>query len=201
MMLNDMCVVLIGVDDYSLYDRTSHSSGHNLPGSVNDVRAWLKICMALGVDPKNVRIFASPLPDASEFPADVGCLKPATYQNILDGAHWLATMLGGPESTRTGLLTYSGHGDIETRKTSSAGTVHLEFNDVALCPTDVAVNDEAVNEEERILRRIPSRELMTQLNTTTAPLPNLTMVLDCCYSGDAQGLVASLSLGTAPGSL
>jgi hypothetical protein len=55
--VSNACALLIGIDDYSDFDTTG---ARDLRGSVNDVRVWWKICMALGMSPGNVWVLTSP---------------------------------------------------------------------------------------------------------------------------------------------
>src|SRR3954469_8578964 len=89
--------LLIGVNDYSAYDASQGKSKgtSDLPGSVNDARAWWTFCTAMGFLPENVRVLTSPgihgekLPGATEH-----TMGEATERAILEGVKWLAEKLG-----------------------------------------------------------------------------------------------------------
>ena len=161
---NNACALLIGVGSYRSFDPTG---GRDLPGSVNDVRAWWKVCLALGIRPENVRVLASPKPEASEFPGAM--VDEATHDKILAGASWLAAQLHHHPG-RGGLLTFSGHGD------------HTA-DDLALCPTDTTATG----------NRVAFGTLGDILHSEGAA-DNLTMVLDCCYAGAAAKKAHPLAL-------
>ena len=156
--------LLIGVNDYSAYDRSRDQAKgtSDLPGSVNDVKAWWTLCNALGFLPDNVRVLSSPgihgkkLEGATEH-----TFGEATDKGILEGAKWLVEKLGS-DPTAIGLLTYSGHGD------------SVEHKGLVLCPTNVTGAD--------LQHSIPYAALRAMVDAAHAG-DNLTVVLDCCHAG------------------
>jgi hypothetical protein len=156
--------LLIGVNDYAAYDasRDQPKGTSDLPGSVNDVRAWWALCSALGFRPENVRVLASPGIHGEKLPgAGEHTMGEATEKGILDGVKWLTEKLGG-DATAIGLLTYSGHGDF------------VEQKGLVVCPTNVTGKD--------LQHSIPFVDLRAAIDAAHAGA-NLTVVLDCCHSG------------------
>lgn len=161
--------LLIGVNDYSAYDRSQDQAKgtSDLPGSVNDVKAWWTLCNALGFQPDNVRVLSSPgihgekLEGATEH-----TFGEATEKGILEGMKWLVEKLGN-DPTAVGLLTYSGHGD------------SVEHKGLVLCPTNVTGAD--------LQHAIPYAALRAMVDAAHAG-DNLTVVLDCCHAGGGGGL-------------
>jgi hypothetical protein len=167
-LANNSCALLIGVDDYSDYD-----AGKTLEGSVNDVAAWVRVCRAIHIDPRNIRVLVTrTLDDEGKLRADlpVGRFPPgttvleATHDNILDGVKWLADQLS--TSNAPGLLTYSGHGDT------------MPDGELALCPKDVTPSKDGAGVDKLIglseIGDIVGGKLARRL---------LTVVLDCCQGG------------------
>ncbi|APR79433.1 Hypothetical protein A7982_04780 [Minicystis rosea] len=167
MLNNEGYALLIGIDDYSAFDRSREQElgTSDLLGSRNDVRTFWRLCRKLGMRPENIRVLASPPLAFDELegaiPENVG---PATATEILDKAGWLASMLKQP-SRPTGLMTYSGHGDIEPAK------------GLVLCPTDICHDRGGVLENAVSLRTL--NEIIDGAGE------NLTIVLDTCHSGSA----------------
>lgn len=164
MLTNDGYALLIGVDDYSAYDRSMNLAPgtSDLLGSVEDVRAFWRICRRLGMKPERVRVLTSPALDPSALEGAVaGNLGPATEEQILAGVAWLAQQIAA-EPRPSGLLCYSGHGD------------WLEGKGLVLCPSDTV----GANLEHSIL--------LAALQAIVAEHgagENLTMVLDTCHAG------------------
>ncbi len=166
---SDSYALIIGVGDYRAYGGSA-----NLPGSVNDAAAWWRVCMAVGIQPENIRVlttaamrhdgsFSDGLP-TDRFPK--AQVEEATKENIIKGARWLADKL--KSGTIPGLFTYSGHGDV----TDDRGAL-------ALCPCDVkqtkgggVENLLSLEELAEALHHGHSQKL-------------LTVVLDCCHAGGA----------------
>jgi hypothetical protein len=169
-MINDMCAVLIGVDEYVNYP------DKNLRGSVNDVRTWWKLLIAMGVAPGDVRVLVSPIPADAATAFAGSRVSAATHDNILDGdlgLGWLAAKLQA-EKLLAGLVTYSGHGDFIGTKLD---------HDLALVPSDVAPDSTGAVSNE-----IPFKKVQSLFSR----VENITTVLDCCYAGgsDAGGVLA-----------
>lgn len=167
MVNNDGCALLIGVDDYSAYDR---SGARDLKGSCNDVRTFYRLCRALGMKPANIRVLTSPRLDVGELEgADPENIGQATEADILSGLNWLAERIG-QRSRPAGLLTFSGRGDF-----SQAGYV--------LCPSDVTGDGE---------RGLAHALAVDTLNGIVAGT-NLTVVLDACHASGQVGEALSLT--------
>lgn len=164
---HDACALLIGIDDYSTYDRSRDApvGTSDLPGSRNDARTFWRLCRLLGMRPENIRVLASPPIDFQELegagPENVG---PATEQEIVDKLEWLARRLADP-ARPTGLLTYSGHGEV----TPKQGLV--------LCPSDVRGDGEPALDHAVPFGKI--NEILARHDVGE----NLTVVLDTCHSG------------------
>lgn len=178
MLVNDGYALLIGVGDYSRFDASrpqADAASSDLPGSRNDATTFWRLCRLLGMKAENIRVLASPPFDSAliaEFEgARIENFGAADERGILDGVRWLSEMLG-QASKPTGLLTYSGHGDV----TPKQGLV--------LCPSDVeyAADD--------TLKHAIS---YSTINAIIAPnAENLTVVLDTCHAGGAaKGAVKS----------
>jgi hypothetical protein len=157
--------LLIGVGDYRAYDASNHQppGTSDLAGSLNDVRAWLRLCKEVGI--REVRILSSPPLDLAEEGVEV---REATAEELRAGVSWLAGQLGGApaDAAPIGLLVFSGHG----AETVNEGLV--------LCPTDtVAVEGE--------LARVVSLVELQGVLASAGAERNLTVVLDCCHDGSA----------------
>lgn len=143
--------LLIGIDDYSIYDATR---AHNLPGGLNDVRAWWATCRRRGFLPEDIHVLTTPALDPADLPgvprANVGT---ATRANILAARKVLHDTLSRPGAI--GLITYSGHGDI-------SGV------EPVICPSDT---------DQSLAQTIQVRELIKGFGQ------NLTLVLDTCHAG------------------
>jgi len=158
--------LLIGVDDYSLYDASAGNAPgtSDLQGGRNDVRAWLRLCKEIGIG--TIRVLTSPAIELAE--PGVEC-REATAQEIREGVAWLAEQLGGiwvEPGPPLGVLVFSGHGD----QTSNEGLV--------LCPADAGVSGEE-------LTGVVSLDEIQKMLASKGAERNLTVVLDCCHDGDA----------------
>jgi len=150
--------VLIGVDDYSIYDATNK---HNLLGCVNDVRAFWDVCVTSGFAPENIHVLSNPPIDPAELGGLAQNFQTATRSNILAQRSALVARLRADERA-IGLLVYSGHGAwIDDASESSA----------VICPSDFWMDMGRPNNE------IPVQTLWNGAGS------NLTVVLDCCHSG------------------
>jgi hypothetical protein len=169
---NKAYALLVGVDDYRTFDGVPEGGnpGRNqLHGSVNDVRAWWRVCRDFGFDPADIRVLTSPRLDASELEGAVPAnLLPATEKNLRDGAEWVASSIkrvGGS----VGLVVYSGHG------------YWIEGRGLMLCPTDVT---RGVPGDE-----LPRAVLIDELGDVVAKYGaagSVTAVIDCCFSHDSS---------------
>lgn len=150
--------VLIGVDDYSIYDATNK---HNLLGCVNDVRAFWDVCVTSGFAPENIHVLTNPPLDPAELGGLAQNFHAATRGNILAQQEALVARLRA-DSRAVGLLAYSGHGAwIDDASESSA----------VICPSDFWMDGGRPNND------IPVHALWHGAGS------NLTVVLDCCHSG------------------
>lgn len=182
---NQGYALLIGVNDYSAYDRSQDQKKgtSDLPGSVNDVQAWWTLCKALGFLPENIRVLTSPaIPSNTLAGATAQTTGEATEKAIREGVEWLTKKLGG-DKVAIGLLTYSGHGDFS------------EKTGLVLCPTNVKGDD--------LEHSIPYSDLQKAIAAHDAG-ENLTVVLDSCHAGGAstpQRRALSLSKRPVPRAL
>jgi hypothetical protein len=181
MFIIDGYAVLIGIDDYSAYDksRALPKGTSNLAGSLNDVKVWWRQCRLMGLSPAHIRVLTSPAIEPKDLDgARSENLGPATEAEIKKTLGWLAQKLAQP-SRPTGLLTYSGHGD------------WLEGKGSVLCPSDVAFvegKDGAFDLAHAIS--------YADVNAIMEPhSDNLTVVLDCCHTGGARDGDAGVALG------
>jgi len=169
MSSNEGYALLIGVDDYAMYDASAGNSAgtSNLLGSRNDVIAFWRTCRDLDIAPANIRVLTSPRLDPSALPGALAeNVGEATEQMILKGAAWLADAIGGTGAP--GLLTFSGHGE------------QVEGRGLAICPADIAAPG---------LDRAISFETLRGVFAERDALGNLTSVIDACFAGgaDARG--------------
>jgi len=160
MFHDDGYALLIGIDDYRAFDRsTGQPEGtSSLHGSVLDAHVLFRLCTQLGMKPENIRVVTSPPADPTMFPgADPASFGDASEEGIRAAVGWLADKLGGG---RAGLLTYSGHG------------AHLCNAGLLMCPSDTA--------GAGFEHAIPFEDLRALLGGAAT---NLTVVLDCCHGG------------------
>lgn len=161
MIHGDGCALLIGINNYSEFDRSvgNPEGVSNLLGGVPDASMFWRVCLQLGMKPENIRIAVNPRPEPALFYG-------ATEENFVDtteaglrGAmEWLAGKLAGGVA---GLLTYSGHG------------AHSAEQGLLLCPSDTSGAE--------FSHAIPFREL----GAIFPNAENLTVVLDCCHASPA----------------
>lgn len=181
MHTNDGYALLIGVDDYSAFDRArgQELGTHDLPGSRNDARAFWRTCRELGMKPENIRVLVSPPIDHRELdgagPENVG---PATEAEVVAKVGWLLEKLAEP-SRPAGLLTWSGHGDV----TVADGLV--------LCPSDVEPRG-----ERELSHAIPFSKINAMIAERGVG-DDLTIVLDTCHAGAVQGRKGAGAAGRA----
>ncbi len=115
--------VLIGVHDYSLYDRAAGlpPGTSDLMGTSADAREWAALAKGLGAEKADIRVLSS---DAVEGGDRGRKARPPTRANILAACGWLRERLVGSPHAR-GLLVFAGHGAVD------------EKGDPVLCPADV----------------------------------------------------------------
>lgn len=153
--------VLIGVARYP-------SLGDDAPGAENDAVAWFGIATAVGYAPDTIRVLRSPAATLDDFPAQAdrphaSQLGGATREEIVAAVRALVAELRANPDAR-GLLTYAGHG-------ASAN------GDLLLCPEDTVAGITGY------ANTLSGAELCGIIGDR--PLPNLTVVLDCCFAGRA----------------
>ena len=173
MFTNEGYALLIGVDDYSAFDRSSKQTigTSDLKGSRNDVRAFWRLCRLIGMKPANLRVLTSPPIDFHELEgASSENVGPATEAEINKGVSWLAGNLGHA-SRPSGVLTYSGHGD------------WLADKGLVLCPTDVASIAGGSTGGDLSLDHAVAFSAINAVLARHDAAENLTVVLDTCHSG------------------
>jgi hypothetical protein len=174
MFSNDGYALLIGINDYSVFDQsTGQAKGtSDLMGSCNDVRSFWRLCRLLGMKPGHLRVLSSPPIDFHELEgASSENVLPATEAEIKNGVAWLSSHLGHG-SRPTGLLTYSGHGD------------WLADEGLVLCPSDVADGGSAGADVS--LQHAVSFRSINEVLAKHDAAENLTVVLDTCHSGGSS---------------
>lgn len=157
--------VLIGVDDYSVYDPEDK---HNLLGCVNDVRAFWDVCMTSGFAPENIHVLTNPQLNPAELGGLAQNFKEATRENILAEQKALVDLLSA-DGRAVGILMYSGHG---------AWIDNASDNSAVICPSDFSMD------LARPRNEIPVHDLWKGAGS------NLTVILDCCHSGGREGHAA-----------
>lgn len=172
----DNHALIIGVEDYSIYDRSTDLpvGTSDLPGAVNDAVAWFRQCVYMGFSPDRIRVLTT----ARLTPGDLGPggaearIGTPTHDAITSGIEWLAGAVGG-ERPASGLLVFSGHG------VQDPGT--------SLCPSDVTGSLDNVVHAATLLRRLQGSRAARRL----------TWLLDCCHAQvglrAAEGLHARLT--------
>lgn len=115
--------VLIGVHDYSRYDRAAGlpQGTSDLMGTAADAREWAALAKALGADRADLRVLSSEAEQGRERGRRA---RPPTRANILAACGWLRERLVGSPQAR-GLLVFAGHGAVDERGRP------------VLCPADV----------------------------------------------------------------
>ncbi|HRI63751.1 MAG TPA: caspase family protein [Polyangium sp.] len=154
--------LLIGIHDYTHYDPSGAS---NVLGARNDVKAWYRTCLALGIPAENIRVLASPILCNGIAQATIA---EATREKIIEHLGWLAKQIGGDEPA-SGLITFSGHAD--------AG----EDGSPLVCPSDLTPSFEEIIDVGVLLKDAPPHVKK-----------NLTMMLDTCHA--QQGATATAAL-------
>lgn len=153
--------LLIGIEDYSTYDRSvgQPAGTSNLPGGAADARAFYRQCIAMGFAPENIRVLTSP----RFSPADLGPhateknVGEATHDAILAALQELVKAID-TETPASGLVTFSGHG--------------MDSQGVVLCPSDTTGSLEQVIRLSAVQDQMGSRK----------GRQNLTVILDACHS-------------------
>ena len=168
---NDAYALIIGVGDYRAYDASTGlpPGTSDLAGSTNDAKALFRMCRLLRIPAGNIRVLASPRlrPEELGEGGREASLGEATHDEVIEGARWLAGKLDGP-SRPTGVMTWSGHGDVD------------EARGLVLCPTDTT--------GDGLAGAVPYGEL-GDVFASPACQTNLTVLLDCCNAGSAEGSV------------
>ena len=167
--------LLIGVEDYSVYDHSMDlpAGTSAVAGARHDARTFFRQCLSMGFSAERIRVLTSPRlsprelgPEATE--ANVG---DATHAGMIAGLGWIVEAVSGPRPA-AGLLTFSGHG--------------VKGGRLLLCPSDTTGSLEQAIDVSAVSRRIGGG----------AGARRLTVLLDCCHAevGDpgAGGLAARL---------
>jgi hypothetical protein len=176
MPTNNGYALLIGVDDYSTYDRSMGNPGNtsDLLGSRHDAVLFYWLCRRLfGLPPSNIKILTSPSLSQAELEysdAPPENLGEATEGSIRSGVDWLVQQMNG--GTVQGLLTFSGHG------------AWVEDKGAVICPADV---------REAFTGAITVRDLRSAVERGKARKA-LTVVLDCSHAAPQRYAVAPLDL-------
>lgn len=164
MFTNEGYALLIGVDDYSAYDnsRQQPAGTSNLLGSRNDVKVFWRILRGLGMPASHIRVHTTP----ELGPADLEGASPenfgdASLAQVKVGIAWLAERLSH-HGKPNGLLTYSGHGDLDAKE------------GLTLCPSDVSASGET------LAHTLSFSAINAVLG---AHSDNLTVILDTCHAG------------------
>ncbi|MEZ4237763.1 MAG: hypothetical protein R3F59_16775 [Myxococcota bacterium] len=152
--------MLVGVDDYRVFDP---SGALDLAGSVEDVGLWRSVCERLGAVAPEVLTAPLRADGARALGAATRDRIGAAFQGLLDA---LADPAPGP---RQGVFVFAGHG--------------LQQGDgLALCATDHAPGSPRLVLLQELLDRVRDACLAADRS--------LTLVLDCCFSGELGGAVA-----------
>lgn len=153
--------LLIGIEDYSTYDRSADQPAGttDLPGAAADARVFFRQCIAMGFSPERIRVLTSP----GLSPADLGPeareenVGAATHDAIVAGLEWIVKAVD-TDTPASGLITFSGHG--------------MDDGGVVLCPSDTTISLEQVIRVSAVHDRIGSRKARQ----------NLTVLLDSCHT-------------------
>jgi hypothetical protein len=112
--MTNNCALIIGIEDYGAYDYDAGNpeGTSDLSWAVGDALAYLRECLALGMDPGRICVLTSPALPAAALGVDAHgvCHGPANHAGILDGLCWLADVLS-EDDPMSGLLVFSGHGE------------------------------------------------------------------------------------------
>jgi len=192
-------VLIIGVDHYP------QMPGAGLKGSVNDAHWWRRLCAEALVCPaENVRACLSP----------VGGVVPegahgATAADVLDGVKWLGAAMqasAAAGNSPSGLVVFSGHG----AATNAADGFNALGTTIAMCCSDLHKDGDhyggtvslamvqgllAAAVVERTAQAIEGGKGAVVAALHKSWLPDVTIVLDCCY---ARPDAAEVRLGEAP---
>lgn len=168
--------VIVGIDDYSVYDRSaSQAAGtSDLSGAVNDALEWARLCQALGVRSEDIRLHLNPTVESSRLARVVGRGQPmtqraATRAKVLGSVGWLRERLARSPASR-GLLVFAGHGDL------------ADDGSLVLCAADTRLGKRG-----ELLDALSFADLETAV-AATGRLVNLTAIIDACHaagSGEA----------------
>jgi metacaspase-1 len=97
--VSERYAVLIGINDYTMYDPKGAT---NLRGCLNDVEDYRRLCLSMGFKPANIHILRD---------------RAATAQNIFEEVEWLASKLN-EDPNNEGVCQYSGHGTLYKQRPS-----------------------------------------------------------------------------------
>lgn len=156
--------LIIGVQEYRAFDP---GGGSDVAGALNDARAMVHECLAMGFSSERIRVLTSPVLSASDVAA-VGAgagiaFAEATRANIEEGLRWLYRSLSCEEPA-AGLASFSGHG--------------LMSPGLALAPADFDGSQESLVLVADVRRGFGDGKAARAL----------TVLLDCCHAqGNAEG--------------
>ncbi|MFT5681494.1 MAG: hypothetical protein ACI8RZ_002400 [Myxococcota bacterium] len=197
-MSTNSFAVIIGVSDYSSY-RGDHSD--DLPGSVNDARAWLDLALdadGLDMPAENIRLLvvneSGKIPKwAKKFQKKAGdkeAVRRPTAEVIQEAILWLGERLaevGGDDTDRdsfgpvlkaSGLVTFSGHGfaleDLSTAPLAS--TLFIAPQDVR-SSADGPVDAISLGQMNLILQSL-GQEIWPLIGVSHG----VTWAIDACYT-------------------
>ncbi|MBK8259039.1 MAG: caspase family protein [Polyangiaceae bacterium] len=161
-MATENYALLIGVEDYSILDRSEGraAGASNVAGAAEDARVWLRQCRAWGYEASHIRLCTSPLSNGSHMGIDGAGVRTsdASRASLESGLNWLSNALSrNPMSS--GLITFSGHGE--------------QGRGIVLCPADTS------STEQNLLYLPEIRNLIGGGPT----VGSVTIVLDCCREG------------------
>lgn len=155
--------LLIGIEDYSLWDRSEGRApgASDVPGAVNDARVWFRQCIRWGFSPENIRVHTAPVLRASDLGPEAipHNVRDASAAALQDSLAWLASRLSSAEPC-AGLMTFSGHGE--------------QGRGILLCPSDMTAAD------QRLIHLAEVRGLVGGPRSGS-----LTIIVDACR--DAAG--------------
>ncbi len=174
-MLNDYALI-IGVESYRAFDPGGDS---DVPGALNDARALVHECLAMGFSPERIRVLSSPVLSAAAVGTRAEGIRfgEATRDAIAAGLTWIHGELSRPEPS-AGLCSFSGHG--------------LMSPGLVLCPADFDGSAGSL---------VPIAQARDGLGDGKAA-HELTVLLDCCHAqahADSTHDVPARLAALAPG--
>lgn len=146
--MTNNCALIIGIEDYGAYDYDAGNpeGTSDLAWAVGDAQAYLRECLALGMDPERVCLLTSPALPAAALGVDADGVRhgPANRAGIIEGLCWLADVLSEDEPM-SGLLIFSGHGEW--------------MHGVEMCPSDTTGDLDEIIGLERVRQALGAHAL------------------------------------------